>query len=282
MRTFFWLLIAILTFSCNYQQKSSVSGESTFPGDTLAYAELLAGFEKRFAEVEKKYESAGEDQEEELVRAYEQVEMELVEAQKEFIKAYPKSSYCIPILWEIDWSFTSAAEFKSCLELIDPSMHPQEDYRRLAALIKQMEKVEVGKTAPDFEINRTEGRPVRLSSVYGKSELLLLDFWASTCAPCRKENANIRKAYDLFQGKGFDVLGVSTDVRKEQWLAAIEQDGLIWTNLCSLEKWNENEVVKSYALRQVSQNFLLDNTGKIIAKDLRGENLLNTLEELLK
>ncbi len=99
--------------------------------------------------------------------------------------------------------------------------------------------------------------------------------------PCRIENVHIREAYDQFQSKGFNVLGVSTDVRKEHWLAAVELDGLIWTNLCSLEKWNENEVVKSYALRQVSQNFLLDNSGKIIATDLRGEDLINTLESLL-
>ena len=93
--------------------------------------------------------------------------------------------------------------------------------------------------------------------------------------------AEIEKAYDQYHSYGFDVMGVSTDVRKEQWLEAIEKDGLIWTNLCALQKWNENTLVKTYALRQVSQNFLLDSSGKIIATNLRGEDLVKTLEELL-
>ncbi len=77
------------------------------------------------------------------------------------------------------------------------------------------------------------------------------------------------------------MFGVSTDERKEHWLDAIEKDGLIWSNVCSLEPWNENMVVKMYALRQVSQNFLLNRNGKIIARDLRGEELQKTLARLL-
>ena len=92
---------------------------------------------------------------------------------------------------------------------------------------------------------------------------------------------NIRKAYEMFHDKGFDVLGVSTDTRRDSWINAIALDGLNWTNLCSLEPWNENEVVKLYALRQTSQNYLLDSSGKIIDKDIRGAELISTLEQLL-
>ena len=141
--------------------------------------------------------------------------------------------------------------------------------------------MEIGQIAPDFEMKDTRGNLVMLSDTYRDTKYLLLDFWASTCGPCRKENLIIRSAYDQFHSLGFDVLGVSSDVRKEQWLEAIEKDGLIWTNLCSLQKWNENEIVKTYALRQVSQNLLLDSSGKIIATNLRGDELLNTLGELL-
>lgn len=133
------------------------------------------------------------------------------------------------------------------LEMVDPVQQSREDYIKLEVIIDRMELVEIGQIAPDFEMNNMEGIPVKLSSLY----------------------------------PGFDVLGVSTDVRKEQWLAAVELDELIWTNVCSLEKWNDNEVVKTYALRQVSQNFLLDSSGKIIATNLRGEELFHTLEKLM-
>ncbi len=144
-----------------------------------------------------------------------------------------------------------------------------------------MRLVEIDVKAPDFEMDDRNGNPIRLSDLYPNSELLLIDFWASTCGPCRIENANIRKAYKQYQGKGLEILGVSTDVRKEQWIQAIEKDELIWKNVCSLEKWGDNEVVAKYALRQVSQNFLLDKNGIIIAKDLRGEELISKLGELL-
>jgi peroxiredoxin len=276
-------LILLLAVSCQQSRKSEseLLENSNLPLDSLVYEQLLAKFDLKFSEIEKEYESATDARKLELDATYEKAELEMVEAQKEFIKANPNSQLNIPILWEIDWSFNLAAEYRSYLEMVDPSQHGRDDYIKLEALINQMEKVEVGKIAPDFEMNNEEGTPVRLSSLYPRSRYLLVDFWASTCGPCRLENVNIRAAYDQFQSKGFDVLGVSTDVRKEHWLAAVELDGLIWTNLCSLEKWNENEVVKSYALRQVSQNFLLDQTGMLIAKDLRGEELIQTLEKLL-
>ncbi len=277
-------LILLLSISCQQSRKSEsgLPGNSNLPLDSLVSEQLQAKFDLKFAEIEKEYESASDAKKLELEATYEKAELEMVEAQKEFIKANPKSQLNIPILREIDWSFNSATEYRSYLEMIDPSQHGRDDYIKLEALIDQMEKVEVGKIAPDFEMNNEEGSPVRLSSLYPGSKYLLVDFWASTCGPCRLENVHIRAAYDRFRSKGFDVLGVSTDVRKEHWLAAVELDELIWTNLCSLEKWNENEVVKSYALRQVSQNFLLDQSGKIIAKDLRGEELVQTLEELFK
>ncbi len=276
-------LIVLLAVSCQQSRKSEskLLEKSNLPLDSLVYEQLLAKFDLKFAEIEKEYEAASDARKLELDATYEKTELEMVEAQKEFIKANPKSQLNIPILWEIDWSFNSATEYRSYLEMVDPSQYGRDDYVKLEALIDQMEKVDVGKIAPDFEMNNEEGSPMRLSSLHSQSKYLLLDFWASTCGPCRIENVHIREAYDQFQSKGFNVLGVSTDVRKEHWLAAVELDGLIWTNLCSLEKWNENEVVKSYALRQVSQNFLLDNSGKIIATDLRGEDLINTLESLL-
>jgi len=250
--------------------------------DTLAYAALVDGFEKQFAAIETEYDSASSERQLELEASFEELDQAMVEAQKLFVRDYPASPQSLKVLSEIDWSFTSAAEYRIFFELLDPSFHDNSQFREMDNLIKRMEEVEVGKQAPDFAMVDVEGISRKLSEKYGASKYLLLDFWASHCGPCRKENANIRSAYDSFHDQGFDVLGVSTDTRKEHWINAIELDGLVWTNVCSMEPWNENEVVSMYALRQVSQNFLLDNTGKIIATDLRGEELIATLEDLLK
>ena len=250
--------------------------------DTLAYARLVEGFEKQFAAIEAEYDSASAERQLELDVAFEEVDQAMVEAQKLFIREYPSSDQSLKVLNEIDWSFTSAADFRIYLELLDPSFHENSQYLKLDNLIKRMELVDVGQQAPDFAMEEVDGTPRRLSEQYKSSQYLLLDFWASNCGPCRIENRNIVLAYEMFHDQGFDVLGVSTDTRKEAWLAAVEKDGLIWTNVCSLESWNENEVVEMYALRQTSQNFLLDASGKIIATELKGEELLSTLEVLFR
>lgn len=278
----FALLLFLVSCQSGNQSSSSMETNEELLADTLAYASLMDGFEQQFAAIEEEYTSASAEQKLALESRYEEIDQAMVEAQKHFVRDYPASPKSLEVLNEIDWSFESASEFREYLEVLDPSFHGSKEYRKLINLAGRMEGVEVGKKAPDFSMADEEGISQKLSEKYGASKYLLLDFWASHCGPCRIENANIRLAYDSFHDQGFDVLGVSTDTRKEQWINAIAVDSLIWTNVCSLEDWNENEVVGKYALRQVSQNFLLDNSGKIIATELRGEALFSTLEALLK
>ena len=137
----------------------------------------------------------------------------------------------------------------------------------------------IGKTAPDFEQPDTSGKMVKLSDF--KGQYVLLDFWASWCGPCREENPNVVKAYQKFHGKGFTVLSVSLDQpgKKANWLNAIHHDQLTWTQVSDLQFWN-NAVAVLYGIKAIPQNFLIDKNGKIIAVNIKGDDLNKKLEEL--
>ena len=133
--------------------------------------------------------------------------------------------------------------------------------------------------APDFELATPEGKLVKLSDFKGK--YVLLDFWASWCPPCRAENPHVVKAYHLFKDKNFTILGVSLDDNKTRWMQAIEADKLVWTQISDLKRW-DGEVVRKYQVDGIPTSFLINPEGKIIAKNLRGEELEAFLRKTLK
>lgn len=137
----------------------------------------------------------------------------------------------------------------------------------------------VGSYAFDFTQNNENDKPVSLSSFKGK--YVLLDFWASWCGPCRKENPNVVAAFNKYKNKNFTILGISLDSQKPNWLQAINADGLTWQHVSDLKGW-QNAVAQTYKVGSIPQNFLLDPAGKIIATNLRGEDLERKLEEVLK
>jgi len=140
-------------------------------------------------------------------------------------------------------------------------------------------EVKVGDVAPDFQLKNLKGDLISLTSLRG--QVVLIDFWASWCGPCREENPNLVRAYNQFKSKGFTVLGVSLDDDAERWRNAIAKDNLTWHHVSDLQGWN-SIVSKLYNVHAIPQNFLIDKDGRVIAIDLQGETLFKKLQATLK
>lgn len=145
--------------------------------------------------------------------------------------------------------------------------------------VERMKSFVVGGQAPDFTQKTPEGEEMSLSDLRGK--VVLVDFWASWCGPCRRENPNVVRMYDKYKDKGFDILGVSLDKAHDRWVQAIEQDGLGWHHVSDLKGWN-NEVAQTYGVRSIPQTVLVGEDGRILARNLRGEALERKLEEIFE
>jgi peroxiredoxin len=198
---------------------------------------------------------------------------------KQWIAGHRSSAYSAFLL-SYQLSRLSLEEKETILNTLAPAARNNAPARRLAESIRINNLTGIGKPALDFTQKDTLGKPVSLKDFRGK--YVLVDFWASWCVPCRGENPNVVAAYRQFKDKNFTVLGVSLDRPdgKEKWLKAIHDDHLTWTHVSDLKFWN-NAVAKQYDINSIPANLLIGPDGKILAKDLHGEELGKKLNELL-
>ena len=145
--------------------------------------------------------------------------------------------------------------------------------------VNKMLGTTIGSKAPEIVLPSPDGKEIALSSLRGK--VVLIDFWASWCGPCRKEMPNVVRAYAKYKSKGFEIYGVSLDKEKGNWVEAIEEEGITWPQVSDLLYW-QSSVISLYAIEGIPYTVLLDREGTIIAKNLRGEELDEKLAEVLK
>lgn len=150
-------------------------------------------------------------------------------------------------------------------------------YEHLKKLYERLIRVAVSKPAPDFNLPDNNGKSFQLKEFRGK--YVLIDFWASWCAPCRRSNPKLVKAFRMFKNKNFTIIGISVDTDRDKWLKAIKEDNLTWTNLSEVNGWGD--ITRLYGIKAVPQNFLIDPKGIIIEKNIETDKLVNVLNKIL-
>ena len=197
---------------------------------------------------------------------------------QDFLNQYPNDKYA---LYRFKEQLNSITDYEVAVPLYEKLGDNLKNSQLGVNLKKLIEtyKIKEGVEAIPFTQKDVDGNEISLADFKGK--YLLIDFWASWCVPCRAENPNVVKAYSKFKNKNFEILGVSLDSNKDNWVAAIKEDGLTWPQVSDLKGW-KNEVSVTYGIRAIPSNLLIDPSGKIIAKDLRGEDLEKELEKLIK
>lgn len=273
----------ILVSSADSLKNVVVSGSES-DKDFLPIRQALAVYSAKFSALNKevwRYRAAEDTASlKTVISKMDKLEQDLKDnTYKRFVVQHPASLVSLYALSQVAGYHLAPEAVEPLFLSLTPQVRSSKAGKRFAEKIAMAKVTSIGHPMPDFSQADTSGKLISLSSFRGK--YLLIDFWASWCVPCRRENPNLVKTFNTFKDKGFTILGVSLDKNKASWIKAIQTDQLYWTQVSDLKYW-DNVIAKRFDIRSIPQNILVDPSGKIIARNLHGEELARMLAGILR
>lgn len=268
----------------NSPLKDWVISGSNVNADEKKLATLLKPIKEEEEKFYAAYSEAGKTKNLSALDSLDEVEMAMTKRKRSYIKTFvlanPSSSRSAMAIMENYGYYAEADEVEPLYNALAPNIKHSANGEEVKKMLDIYKRVAVGQIAPEITQLDTSGNTVSLTSLRGK--YVLVDFWASWCGPCRRENPKIVKAYQAYNAKGFEVFGVSYDSEKgaPKWKKAIVDDQLSWKQVSDLQGW-KNATSEQYYIKAIPSNLLLDKEGRIIAKNLFGKKLTEKLAELM-
>jgi thiol-disulfide isomerase/thioredoxin len=189
------------------------------------------------------------------------------------------SSYASVLALRGRYYMLDARQLESALTRLDTPLHEMEEYKMMYGKMERLKAVEIGKEYTDFALETPEGELLKISDVH-QGNVLMIDFWASWCGPCRRANPEVVEIYNTYRDRGFEILGVSLDRDSARWVQAIADDQLTWHHISDLKFW-ESAGAELYGVSAIPHTVLIDREGIITAKNLHGDELRQKIESLL-